>query len=1198
MSSLKDSLLSKWCKVESPGGISPKPRHGHRAVNVKDMMIVFGGGNEGIVDELHIYKTSTNQWFIPALKGDIPPGCAAYGITTDGNRVFIFGGMVEYGRYSNDLYELKVATWEWKKIRARTSKNVEPPRARLGHSFTIVGNKIFLFGGLANDSDNPKQNMPKYLNDLYVLELKNSVYQWDMPNCSGEPPTPRESHTAVTFTPRNGPGPKLLIYGGMSGFRLGDICILDIPSMTWSKVDPSGSIPFPRSLHTATVIDQKMYIFGGWVPVSCNTDSTLSAEKLGQHHQEKEWKCTNTFACLNLDTMHWEFNSPEISDDINVPRARAGHSAVAIGSRLFIWSGRDGYRKAWNNQVCCRDLWYLETEKPSAPVRIQLVKATTSTFEITWGSVANADCYIVQIQKIESPDQQTPPIGSTASMKKPMLPPATNPLPASIPSTLSTTPVAAAVTPAAVTPTAVSIAGINPQAPGAAAAVQLLTNSTLLSNTSTASPIKVYTIPKTQATVSNLGQNAQIVTASSTTTVPTPTTMSGMAALAAAAAATPRITTKTSAVSTASNIRIVTPAAVQLHPTTSSSPTTGIKLTPSASTSTATTPQQIRFITTSSVQSGTKQIFITGNAGGAIQTSQLISLAKSSNGTLRFVGKIPNTGVTGQGQQQIVKIITQNPSKPVTVSVASTSSSATTLTTTDSASSNLSTNTTNTQQAKIINTPTNVKMIVLPNSSRSGQQLVIAPQTGTSSNAQTSCSTPMVLNKSIKIPVSAIRNQTVQGGASKLVISGSHLQSNSIRLIQSNNNRVVLVQSTQPTISTTGSTILTTTTATTIAQPINTVVTATKIPQSDGPEDEEPKNEISTSADEDQKPSFDHDPKMADDQKPKTNRMETSELTPSSIVTTTTTSTMTTTAAATTITPAIAKPTIVTTLGLTANKRTENATTIHRPSNVAINSNDNHHLQQSSKLTSHKPEQQQDKWYDVGIFKTNSCSITNFLMPNDDSIKYDAELDFDSKSCPQYAKFSRVYLEPGTSYRIRVAAVNLYGRGPWSPAIAFKTCFPGFPPAPTSIKITKSLDGAHISWAIPPSASKDITEYTVYLGVKTVLPPPTSGDSSSFNPSPFAFAKVYCGPQTEAMIPSRVLIDAYIDQEASKPAIIFRIAAKNEKGYGPATQVRWLQETYQSPGSSSSAGTSSALANKRSFSQNNDFASNNKKSKM
>ena len=34
-----------------------------------------------------------------------------------------------------------------------------------------------------------------------------------------------------------------------------------------------------------------------------------------------------------------------------MPRARAGHCAVAIHTRLWIWSGRDGYRKAWNNQV-------------------------------------------------------------------------------------------------------------------------------------------------------------------------------------------------------------------------------------------------------------------------------------------------------------------------------------------------------------------------------------------------------------------------------------------------------------------------------------------------------------------------------------------------------------------------------------------------------------------------------------------------------------------------------------------------------------------------------------------------------------------------------------------------------------------------------------------------------------------------------
>jgi host cell factor len=49
----------KWKKVSSALGPSPRPRHGHRAVSYKDLMIVFGGGNEGIVDELHVFNTGS-----------------------------------------------------------------------------------------------------------------------------------------------------------------------------------------------------------------------------------------------------------------------------------------------------------------------------------------------------------------------------------------------------------------------------------------------------------------------------------------------------------------------------------------------------------------------------------------------------------------------------------------------------------------------------------------------------------------------------------------------------------------------------------------------------------------------------------------------------------------------------------------------------------------------------------------------------------------------------------------------------------------------------------------------------------------------------------------------------------------------------------------------------------------------------------
>lgn len=61
-----------------------------------------------------------------------------------------------------------------------------------------------------------------------------------------------------------------------------------------------------------------------------------------------------------VETMCWETVLMDSLEE-NIPRARAGHCSVAINSRLYIWSGRDGYRKAWNNQVCCKDLWYLET---------------------------------------------------------------------------------------------------------------------------------------------------------------------------------------------------------------------------------------------------------------------------------------------------------------------------------------------------------------------------------------------------------------------------------------------------------------------------------------------------------------------------------------------------------------------------------------------------------------------------------------------------------------------------------------------------------------------------------------------------------------------------------------------------------------------------------------------------------------------
>ena len=73
----------------------------------------------------------------------------------------------------------------------------------------------------------------RYLNDLYTLELKpnSSSLAWDIPLVAGEPPPPRESHSAVAYSDKDGHNLRLIIYGGMSGCRLGDLWLLDISEL-------------------------------------------------------------------------------------------------------------------------------------------------------------------------------------------------------------------------------------------------------------------------------------------------------------------------------------------------------------------------------------------------------------------------------------------------------------------------------------------------------------------------------------------------------------------------------------------------------------------------------------------------------------------------------------------------------------------------------------------------------------------------------------------------------------------------------------------------------------------------------------------------------------------------------------------------------------------------------------------------------
>lgn len=668
-------LQPRWKRVLGWSGPVPRPRHGHRAVAIKELMVVFGGGNEGIVDELHVYNTATNQWFIPAVRGDIPPGCAAYGFVCDGTRLLVFGGMVEYGKYSNDLYELQASRWEWKKLKAKNPKNGPAPCPRLGHSFSLVGTKCYLFGGLANDSEDPKNNIPRYLNDLYTLELRpgSSVVGWDIPITYGVLPPPRESHTAVVYTEKTSRKSRLIIYGGMSGCRLGDLWTLDIDTLTWNKPSVSGTAPLPRSLHSATTITNKMYVFGGWVPL------VMDDVKVATH--EKEWKCTNTLACLNLDSMCWETVLMDTLED-NIPRARAGHCAVSINSRLYVWSGRDGYRKAWNNQVCCKDLWYLETERPHAPARVQLVRANTNSLEVSWGAVSTADTYLLQLQKYDIPaTPASPAVSATPSqpVNSPKSPAAAATAAQSLPQT------AVLKVAAQQSATGASVVTVRPNQPG-----------------------------KSPVTVTSLPPGVRMVVPAQTTPgspIGSSPQMSGMAALAAAAAATQKIPPasagtvlnvpagatilKTVAVSPGTTtVKVASPVMVS-NPATRMLKTAAAQVGTAAAASPTTTRPIITVHKSGAVTVAQQAQVVTTVVGGVTKTITLVKspLTMGSGGTLiSNLGKmmsvvqtkpVQTSAVTGQASSNpltqiiqtkgplpagtILKLVTSADGKPTTI---------------------------------------------------------------------------------------------------------------------------------------------------------------------------------------------------------------------------------------------------------------------------------------------------------------------------------------------------------------------------------------------------------------------------------------------------------------------------------------------------------------------------------------------------
>jgi len=238
--------------------------------------------------------------------------------TVIGSKMFVFGGMGKGGDLYRDLHSLDLISWEWADVRAITAS----PTPRFNHGCCGIGNKIVVQGGWDGGET--------AYNDLWVFDT--SSFSWTQPRTAGFAPSPRYGHS-LTFIPSTG---QVVVFGGACFDEevgcltyLDDVKILDSSSMIWSRPSLSGKTPSPRFMHSACLVEgERIVISGGW----------------GRGGVQAKGESTDPSAyplsVLDLSSSKWRV--PKRSVKRRVPN-RYGHEVVTIAENLcMMFGGFDG----------------------------------------------------------------------------------------------------------------------------------------------------------------------------------------------------------------------------------------------------------------------------------------------------------------------------------------------------------------------------------------------------------------------------------------------------------------------------------------------------------------------------------------------------------------------------------------------------------------------------------------------------------------------------------------------------------------------------------------------------------------------------------------------------------------------------------------------------------------------------------------
>ncbi len=332
MASPAGAATLKWRKPHTEGK-RVSARGGHSASVVGSDLVLFGGhvygggGKFEYYNDTSVLDLESNTWHVVKTGGSKPGPRYGHSASVVGSKIYVFGGKGPDGRMYNDVHFLDTLSWCWVELSSTTS----PPPARFGHATCVVGDKLVVFGGW----DGAELAAP----DLWVFDTTTCT--WVQPKVNGRPPLARQGH--VMELTRDG---RVVVFGGMtldpgSGHPsyLSDVRSLDIETMVWSAPRTGGVRVEPRFLATSCMMGKYMVVFGGWIQRQ-NAHLHKAPVSGGAGVRVKEPTTADTIIAYDTEELEWVL--PLFFG--TCPDELYGHSLALAGGQVILYGGWGGNR--------------------------------------------------------------------------------------------------------------------------------------------------------------------------------------------------------------------------------------------------------------------------------------------------------------------------------------------------------------------------------------------------------------------------------------------------------------------------------------------------------------------------------------------------------------------------------------------------------------------------------------------------------------------------------------------------------------------------------------------------------------------------------------------------------------------------------------------------------------------------------------